>query len=224
MRVDASGLTVEKTTHPINYSADITCAAGLIFASNGGIYDPERGIGIGGTTATPVAGNSAWGRYYQFQPSPARLTAFDLATLLPVGTTLMTGVSNAAGKLIPWGTDGLAFRANSAQVAIVRTSLVPSGPPADLALNAVTSGLPALVSNTFSCTLTISNQGPNNASNVVLAQTLPNNALLAFVTPSSGAWTQSTGGLVCWLSNLTSGARATVKLTFVGARAIPQMI
>src|SRR5207249_5874213 len=34
---------------------------------------------------------------------------------------------------------------------------------------------------------------------------------------SSGAWTQSSSGLVCWLSNLTSAARATVQLTFVGA-------
>jgi hypothetical protein len=217
--VDASGLTVEKTVHPINYNADITAAAGLIFGSNGGIYDPERGIPIGGTTATPVTGSTAAGRYYQFQPTPGRVTAFDLATLLPIGTTLLSGVSNAAGKLIAWGSNGLAFRANSAQVAIARTSLVPSGAPADLALTAVTDGLPALVSNTFSCTFTISNPGPNNSSNVVLAQTLPNNALLTGVAPSGGTWTQTTGGLVCWLSNLTSGASASVKLTFLGTNS-----
>jgi hypothetical protein len=219
MRVDASGLTVEKTLHPINYSANITCAAGLIFGSNGGIYDGERGIPIGSTTATPVAGQSSWGRYYQFQPSPGRITAFDLATLLPIGTTAMAGVSNAVGKLIFWGSNGLAFRANSAQIAIARTSLVPSGPPANLDLHAAISGLPSLVSNSFTCTFTISNLGPSSASNVVLAQTLPNNALLSSVTLSGGAWTQSSGGLVCWLSNLTSGASTSVTLGFVGTNA-----
>src|SRR5262249_55534509 len=114
---------------------------------------------------------------------------------------------------------GLAFRANSAQIAIARTSLVPSGAPADLSLTAVTAGLPALVSNSFSCTFTISNPGPNNSSNVVLAQTLPRNALLTSVNLNGSAWTQSSAGLVCWLSNLTSGASATVKLTFLGTNA-----
>lgn len=219
MQVDSSGITIRKTVHPINYNANITAAADLIFGSNGGIYDPERGIPIGGTTATPVAGKKAWGRYFQFQPNPGRLTAFDLKTLLPIGATTLAGVSNATGQLIPWGTNGFAFRANSAQVAIARTALSPSGLPADLALSATTSGLPALVGSSFTCTLVISNQGPNNASNVVLAQTLPSNALLSSVVTSTGVWTQSTAGLVCWLSNLTSGATAQVNLTFIGTNA-----
>lgn len=180
---------------------------------------PERGIGLPGTGGGPVAGSSAAGRFWQFQSGPGRIVAYDLATLLPIGSTLMSGVSNAAGRLIQWGTNGLAFRANSAQIAIARSSLVPSGGPADLALSAVTTGLPALVSNTFSCTLTIANQGTNAASNVVLAQTLPNNALLTSVVPTGGAWTQSASGLVCWLSNLTSGASAKVHLSFVGTNA-----
>ena len=217
MRADASGLTTEKDLPFINYSTTFTCAGGLVFA-HGGIYDPERGIPIGSTGGSAFAGSSAAGRYWEFDGSPGRITAFDIETLLPVGTTILTGVSNAAGKLIPWSSNGLAFRANSGQVAIARTSLVPSGPPADLALTAVTAGLPASVSNTFTCTLTVSNLGPNIASNVVLAQTLPVNSMLTAVT-SSGAWTQSTGGLVVWLSNLVSGAQTTVKLTFVGTNA-----
>ena len=31
--------------------------------------------------------------------------------MLPIGSVNMTGVSNATGKLIPWGPNGLAFRA-----------------------------------------------------------------------------------------------------------------
>jgi hypothetical protein len=61
---------------------------------------------------------------------------------------------------------------------------------------------------------------PCTASNVVVAQTLPNNSRLASVVLSrGGAWTQSTAGLVCWLSNLTSGAIGTVNLSFIGTNA-----
>ncbi|HEU5068908.1 MAG TPA: Calx-beta domain-containing protein [Verrucomicrobiae bacterium] len=219
MDVDASGLTTKKSYSPSIIGAQFAAAGGFVFAG-GGVADPERGIPVGGTGGGSVAGSSAAGRFWQFQANPGRLTAFDLATLLPIGSTLMPGVSNTSGKLIPWGTNGLAFRANNAtQVAIARTRFVPAGAPADLALGVATVGLPALVTNNFSCILTVSNAGLNTATNVVLAQTLPSNARLDAVTTSSGTWTQSTGGLVCWLGQLSGGASAVVNLSFVGTNA-----
>jgi uncharacterized repeat protein (TIGR01451 family) len=217
MSVDASGLSTVKDYSPSIIGAHFIAAAGLVFAG-GGVAEPERGIPLPGTGGGSVAGSSSAGRFWQFQSNPGRITAYDVATLLPIGSTIVPGVSNASGKLIPFSPNGFAFRANSAQVAIARSSLVPSGPPSDLALTAATSGLPALVSNTFSCTLTISNLGPNIVTNVALAQTLPINSMLTGVS-GGGAWTQSTGGLVVWVSNLVSGARATVKLSFTATNA-----
>jgi hypothetical protein len=59
------------------------------------------------------------------------MRAFDLHTFLPVGAFRLPGVSGSASSLTRWGSNGLAFRTNSNQVVIVRTSLIPAtAPPA----------------------------------------------------------------------------------------------
>ena len=209
-------MTLDKTVSLMQYyGANFTVVGRWIFATTGGIYDPERGIGIGGTSVTPVTGDSASGRFFKYESSPGRLVTSDLETLLPIASLPLSAVTNATGTMVRWGTNGLAFRVNNAtQIAVVRASTVPAGAPADLGVTFGTTGLPATIGNTFTCTMLISNQGPNPARQVVLAQMLPANATLISVVPSSGAYVLTNGGVICSLSDLAAGTGASVQLSW----------
>jgi uncharacterized repeat protein (TIGR01451 family) len=208
MKVDASGITVEKNLGLMSgFGVDFACRGGWIFATTGQIFDPERGIQIGSFANTPVADDAASGRYYLIYTGG--LLAYDQNTLLPVGATALPGVTGAAGSFIRWGTNGFALRVNSTQIALIRTPLISGGAPADLQLSASLPPLPLGPSNALSYTLTVSNAGPNTAQNVVLTQTLPANSAFLSATTSAGTNAVTGGGLVCLLQAIPAGSIAT---------------
>ena len=209
MKVDASGITVEKNLGLMSgFGVDFACRGGWIFATTGQIFDPERSIQVGSFANTPVADDAASGRYYLV--SPGAVVAYDQNTLLPIGATALPGLTGAAGSFIRWGTNGFALRVNSTQIALVRTPLISSGAPADLHLTASLPPLPLGPSNVFSYMLTVSNVGSNTAQNVVLTQTLPANSTFLSATNSAGTNSVTGGGLVCWLQAIPAGSNATV--------------
>ncbi|MCI0744751.1 MAG: hypothetical protein L0Y58_05020 [Verrucomicrobia subdivision 3 bacterium] len=216
MTVDAGGVKVDRAGGLMTgFGVDFICAGDLIFATTGAVWEPDRGVVRGGASAAVLlVGDIGAGRYYQWQSSPSRIVGFDLHTLLPVGSMLTPTINNAAGRMVRFGTDGLAFRANGNYVALVRTPLLASGPPADLVLSATYAGLPILAGDPFSCTLIVSNRGPSTAQNVVVAQTLFSDATLLATSSSVGSVTQVFGGAVCPLMPLASGATANVTLTY----------
>lgn len=209
MKVDASGITVEKNLGLMSgFGVDFVCRGGLIFATTGQIFNPERGIQVGSFGNTPVADDAASGRYYLV--SAGALTAYDQNTLLPVGATALPGVTGTAGSFIRWGTNGFVLRMSSTKIALVRTPLVSGGPPADLRLSVNLPVLPVAASNILTYTLTVSNPSSNTAQKVVLTQTLPGNSSFLSATPSSGTATLTGGGLVCSLLTIPTGGSVTV--------------
>lgn len=64
----------------------------------------------------------------------------------------------------------------------------------------------------LSYTLTVSNAGPDQATGVVLADTLPTFALITSVTPSQGTSTVSSNSFSCAVGTLEAGATATVQV------------
>jgi uncharacterized repeat protein (TIGR01451 family) len=208
MSVDASGITVVGAWGGVPpFAGDIYCRGGWLFATWGAIYDPERGIQVG-SYGGQVADDAASGRYYLV--SPGSLVAYDQNTLLPVGTTTLTGVTGVAGSMVRWGTNGFAFRMNASQCALIRTPLVSTGPSADLKLSVRLPMLSVAPSNTLTYAFTVSNQGPATARNVVLTQTLPANSTFVSAQSSSGAAGLSGGGLVAALGPMPIGGVATV--------------
>ena len=185
-----------------------SCRGGWIFATTGQIFDPERGIQIGSFGNTPVADDDASARYYLV--SAGALVAYDQNTLLPVGATALPGVTGAAGSFIRWGTNGFALRMSSTKVALLRSPLVSTGPSADLRLSVNLPALPVAASNILSYTLTVSNQGPATAQNVVLTQMLPANSSFLSATSSSGSNVLTGGGLVSSLLGIPPGGNVTV--------------
>ena len=198
MQVDASGISVIGSWGGLQgFGVNISCRAGLIFATTGQIYDPARSLQIGTFNNTPVGDDVASGRYYLV--SAGAVAAYDQNTLLPVGVTALPGVTGVAGSFIRWGTNGFALRVDSTKIALVRTPLISGGAPADLQLSATLPPLPLSPSNVLSYTLTVSNTGTHTAQNVVLTQTLPVNSAFLSATTSTGTTSVTGGGLVCLL-------------------------
>jgi uncharacterized repeat protein (TIGR01451 family) len=150
-----------------------------------------------------------------------QIRAYDPATYAFLGNTTVTNVLGSPTNFVRWGTDGLAFSTTSSQVFLMRSSLAPTGPATDLAISASSGAGPFLVGSNLTFTLTITNTGPNNASNVMLINRYPTNAFLVNFTNSQGSVTQSLGTVTCLLSTLTNGASAQIQLTLRPMRAGP---
>ena len=217
VKAGASGL-VQEATSPIlsGWNVDFTCGGGILFSRYGPAYDPETGVMLTGSSAGWGApADKAVGRfftvgYYTIGP----VTAYDLATSLPVGSVNVPGPYTVSA-LIRWGTNGLAFCSNS-KVVVMRSTLLPTAPATDLAVTASSTNIYVLSSNAFACRLTVANNGPNPATNAALALLLPANATLAAAVCRNGFVTsQAVGSLVCTLTNLPVGGAATVDLTLM---------
>jgi uncharacterized repeat protein (TIGR01451 family) len=81
----------------------------------------------------------------------------------------------------------------------------------DLRITQVDSPDPVRVGDNVTYTLTVTNQGPDSATNVVLTDLMPPSATLISVTPSSGSCSGTTT-ITCALGNLAHGAGATVAI------------
>ncbi len=86
----------------------------------------------------------------------------------------------------------------------------------DLAITASTGAGPALSGNPFTYTLTITNQGPDTATGVVLNDWLPAGVSLDFVAMSQGSCTTG-ANIRCDIGSLSNGVGATITFTVTAA-------
>ena len=86
--------------------------------------------------------------------------------------------------------------------------------PADLAVSASASASPVLLGQPVIYTVTVTNNGPANAINVLLRDALPAGVTVTDVVLSQGTYS-GTGTLVANLGNLASGASATLTITAI---------
>lgn len=218
LKVDSSGISQIGGWGTLQgFYVDISWRAGWLFSTSGQIFDPDRGIQVGSFSDTPVTDDAASGRYYLV--FAGAIIAYDQNTLLPVGAAALSGLTGAAGSLIRCGTNGFALRMNTTHVALIHTSLKSSGPPADLNLSLSSPPLPVPTGNLLTYTLTISNQGPNPARNVVLTQTLPANSSFVSALSTSGTNTPTSGGLMSSPLTIPSGEAVTVTVNLQTLKA-----
>jgi uncharacterized repeat protein (TIGR01451 family) len=86
---------------------------------------------------------------------------------------------------------------------------------ADLSIVKTDSSDPVAVGTPLTYTLTVTNDGPNNAQNVVVSDTLPASVTFQSATASQGACALDGRVVLCDLGTLSSGATATVDITVV---------
>lgn len=217
-RVDASGLVFQNTMPVMGYWGDeFNCAGGKIFSRSGAIYDQHTGALITtGSSGWSLPADRSTGRLYNiWYYTTGPIAAYDLETLLPVGSANIPGPLTASSPIL-WGTNGLAFCASS-KVIVARATLRPTAPATDLAVSATTTNLWLLSSNVVHYPLTVSNPGPNTGSNLVVAVLLPSNVTLASATCASGFVTNQTASSFVWrLEQLVPGGSSVVDLTLVG--------
>ena len=217
-RVDASGLVDEGTLPIMGWWGDnFLISGGTLFSQSGGAFDPDTAVmyasanGWWGGQGDRASGRFCTVGYYTIGP----VSAFDLATMLPVGSVNIPGPYNITA-ITRWSSNGLAFAA-SGRMVVLRSTLLPSAPVTDLAVTAAQTNVFVLSSNTVHCPLTIANSGPNPATNAVLAVLLPANVTLSGVTCANGiVQSQSVSSVVCVVTNLAVGATALVDLTVLG--------
>jgi uncharacterized repeat protein (TIGR01451 family) len=164
---------------------------------------------LGSVTASgPQAIDDAAGRgfYLAQKGSTWEIRAYDLATLQPAGTQTVANVLGTPGNLIRCGADRLAFRTSSNQLFIVRSALVVTNllAPANLAV-IQSAAQDFSTTDTIRFTMTVTNRGPANASNVLLAISPPSPISSLSIQVSQGSSTNRGNYYVCNFGSLAAG-------------------
>ncbi len=229
LTIDSTGVASTKTYSASIYNAsDIRYDAGRLYLTNGAVLDANTGGLLGTLAATgPVAPDSGVGRVFVLNSSATysyiydAITAFDIGTFVPVGTMSVTGIVSDTYPLpgiLRWGQDGIAVRTPT-QLYLLHTKLVRdlSSSATDVAVTS-TAPAAAIAGNNVSVTVTVTNKGPNGASNVVLNDTLPAGAVFVSATPSQGSCAGS-AIVRCDLGTIANSGTATLNLTFIPGAA-----
>jgi len=89
------------------------------------------------------------------------------------------------------------------------TTIVSSS---DMAITKTGAPNPVKQGNTLTYTLTVTNNGPSDASNVTATDTLPAEVSYVSATPTQGTCSQAAGTVTCLLGTMTNGATATITI------------
>ena len=178
------------------------------------------GVGANGTTGD-VAVTAAVHTVSEVAAAGTSLSNYD--------TTIVCRDSGGGGAIVAQGTGtSLPVTVGSGAaigcvISNVRKPVMPPGPgQVDLSVTKVASVASAIIGDTITWTVTVSNAGPDTATNVVVTDSLPDG--LEFV---SGSLTVPPGvicaGPVCTIASLAAGRSATGTFetiaTGVGAQA-----
>jgi len=133
----------------------------------------------------------------------AGLAANNAPAVFPIGTTTVTFSA----------TDSTGNTATPATATVTVTAPPPATPTsgADLTISKLASANPVAGGGLQIYTLTITNLGPQAASDVIVSDPLPTSLDFILAIPSQGTCT-GTVNIVCSLGTLANGAAATVLL------------
>jgi uncharacterized repeat protein (TIGR01451 family) len=222
LHVDAQGVTFLDNDPALlgNFNrVELEYAEGWLYSTDGSVIDPLAGLATGRipgiTGAAAVLYDAPTRRLFFLQAGTPNyvLQTFEAGSLLALGALDIPGVAGTPASLVRWGADGLAFRTSADQLFILRTSLVPTNPPADLALNLLSADGAATVGSNYVFTLQVTNGGPSAAQHVIVTNNLPPGSAIVSVLPSQGGWSNAAGAVVWDLGQLTNGGAASISVS-----------
>lgn len=219
MSIDLSGVH-QISTVPTNKSVsvnDISSSGNFVVSNAGVAIDGTQMVQLGVFAATgPALPELAANRAYLLgQIGSTQLGSYDLSSLSNARQLTLPVALDDPGNLVRWGVNGLAFRTRanwlggSGELYFVNSDqLVPSGPPADLALTVLASPSPATVGTVVSYTLQVTNLGPDLARSPIVAAGLsPGQRMLRMSPPGNGVTNDT---VTFALPDLAVGASATL--------------
>lgn len=92
---------------------------------------------------------------------------------------------------------------------------------ADLSIAKTGDPDPAVAGDSLTYSLTVSNDGPSDASGVTITDTLPDGATFDSATPSQGSCSEAGGTVTCELGDVAAGASATAEIVVALAPSLP---
>ncbi|PYS23626.1 MAG: hypothetical protein DMF72_08740 [Acidobacteria bacterium] len=129
---------------------------------------------------------------------PASLSTGDIVTATATDTSLFDDDNNVNTAMVPHN-DTSEFSQCVGVAAL----------PADLSITKTDSQDPVTEGNNLTYTITVTDNGPNNATNVTVTDTLPANVTFVSATPAQGSCS-GTSTITCNLGTINNAANATV--------------
>ncbi|MCL5098707.1 MAG: hypothetical protein M1608_14490 [Candidatus Omnitrophica bacterium] len=202
-------------------ATDFVWGNGRLYSSVGKVID-SLNRALAGTIAEIPAGSrvqydAGSDRVFYLCPgvNQAMLKAFDAATLLHVGNQGVQGVKGSLGSFVRWGLDGFAVITSDGQLLLFRSSLVATNPPADVGISLEYGAPPCIAGSNITATITITNSGPNTATDVTWNDTLPIGTIITNATTSGATVEVNSNRVSGSIPLLLAGTAATINLTFV---------
>ncbi|MBI4527787.1 MAG: DUF11 domain-containing protein [Deltaproteobacteria bacterium] len=202
---DVRAIAIDPTASPAIIYAG-TFGAGVFKSSDGGLSWSAMSSGLTATNVQALAF------------APTMLTTLYAGT---VGGGVFRSI-NGENSWIPWkngltSTDVRALEVDPSAPKLIYAATFGGGvfdyfvEGADLALTSTESSDPATVGKTLTYSATVSNLGPDDATGVVLTDTLPEGVELSSITASQGSCIL-TDVLTCNLGNLSKGLHIPVTI------------
>ncbi|HEV2697547.1 MAG TPA: C25 family cysteine peptidase, partial [Terriglobales bacterium] len=126
---------------------------------------------------------------------------------------------NGAGSSRPGATSVTMSETLNASSAWTDAAIAITPPGADLSITKSGSPNPVLKNGTLTYTLTVTNNGPQQATGVIVADTLPSQVSFVSATSSQGSCTQFAGLVTCNVGTMND--LATVTITIVTTAVTP---
>ncbi|WP_263419180.1 beta strand repeat-containing protein [Terriglobus albidus] len=222
---------------------DMQLSSGKLYGNFGKVYDAEAGTTLSSmyVSGTTVAQGptfldttlnkvfildsssgyccSSYNQIQVFNPADSTATGAVIPISVPSYITNSSGSSIylSPHKLVRWGRNGLAFHTTGGIFSLRSNNVQDiSSEVADLSVAVSASGDTTTGANS-TYTVTVTNSGPQTATDVALALQIPSTGKLQNATSSSGSCAASTGG--CSLGSIASGASVTVTVTVLQTTA-----
>ncbi len=199
---------------------DMKSAGNRVFSTSGIQVDGLQMRKLGSMTtagAGPVHPDAAIGRVFYIEPSTSssstfdKLGSYDIATMSRIRRlSLPAGITTTPASLVRWGANGLAFRYGTSIAVISSKRMVPSEPPADLGVTVAANPNPVQVGGNLAYTMTVTNSGPNAASNTQINATFSDSQTIGIATSSVGTISASGLSVTLNVPTLAAGASATL--------------
>ena len=137
-----------------------------------------------------------------------RLDALAAGASYPVITVVVNVLQSAGSSLTNTASASGGGQTNTANDSSSDPTTVVSS--SDLSLSKTVNNPNPIQGQNVTFTLTLTNAGPSNATNVVVTDALPAGLTFVSATPSTGTYTSGTGAWA--VASLTSGANATLQI------------